>query len=106
MWDTVAFNRHITMAGHLKVVSCIVWSGSDLIISASNDTIINVWDAMTGSCLQQFKQHAHWVNYLSLSSEWVLKTSFWDTSNMVSKLSLNEVEELTQKEKTRIAKDR
>lgn len=62
MWDVVGLNRHMTMSGHLKVVSCIVWTGADLLISSSNDTIINIWNPMNGACLHQLKGHAHWVN--------------------------------------------
>jgi len=66
---------HLQMSGHLKVVSCIIWTGCDFIISSSNDCIINIWDAKNGGNLAQLKGHAHWVNYLSVSSDWVLNTS-------------------------------
>ena len=63
---------------HTHAVTCVVWGGSDRLYSGSRDASIAVWDAKDGRCLARLTGHAHWVNFLSVSTEYVLRTAAFD----------------------------
>ncbi|GMF38887.1 unnamed protein product [[Candida] boidinii] len=52
------------MSGHTSSVSCIKWSGSNVIYSGSHDKTVRAWDAKDGRCISVLKSHAHWINHL------------------------------------------
>jgi ribosome assembly protein 4 len=49
-----------------------------LIYSASHDKTVRVWDAEKGTLVHTLSSHAHWVNHLALSTDFALRTSFYD----------------------------
>eukprot|EP00672_Neobodo_designis_P028469 CAMPEP_0174853838 /NCGR_PEP_ID=MMETSP1114-20130205/29597_1 /TAXON_ID=312471 /ORGANISM="Neobodo designis, Strain CCAP 1951/1" /LENGTH=516 /DNA_ID=CAMNT_0016088505 /DNA_START=48 /DNA_END=1595 /DNA_ORIENTATION=- len=67
-----------TLSGHQACVTCVKWGGDGQIFSSSQDKSIMVWDAATGSPTQQLQGHGHWVNFLALSSDLVLRTGAFD----------------------------
>lgn len=74
VWDTTRRVCMATMSGHTNAVSCVKWSGSNILYSASHDKTIRAWDmAAGGKCIQTLKSHAHWVNHLSISTDYVLR---------------------------------
>lgn len=81
VWDSSSRVCTMTMSGHTNSVSCIKWSGSNVIYSGSHDKTIKAWE-MTGSgagkCIQTLKSHAHWVNHLSLSTDHVIRKGGFD----------------------------
>lgn len=83
VWNTTSRVCEATMSGHTNAVSCVKWSGSDILYSASHDKTIRAWDmAAGGKCIQILKSHAHWVNHLSISTDYVLrKGGFSHTSS-------------------------
>ena len=70
-------------ARHTKSVTKVVWSGSDLLYSASQDCQIFVWDSK-GSMVKKLQPHAHWVNCLSLSTYHALRAGFVNYADFVA----------------------
>jgi ribosome assembly protein 4 len=66
------------LSGHQSCVTCAKWGGAGQIYSSSQDRTIMVWDASTGASIFALKGHAHWVNFLALSTDLVLRTGRFD----------------------------
>ncbi|KIH91948.1 ribosome assembly protein 4 [Sporothrix brasiliensis 5110] len=69
--------QHV-LSGHKGSVSCVKWGGAGYIYSASHDKTVRVWDAARGTLVHELKAHAHWVNHLALSTDFVLRTGYFD----------------------------
>ncbi|EPY19501.1 ribosome assembly protein 4 [Strigomonas culicis] len=67
-----------SLSGHQSCVTCVKWGGEDCIYSSSQDRTIIVWDAKNGSQKSVLKGHAHWVNFLALSTDLVIRTGAFD----------------------------
>lgn len=74
----------IVNTGHTEFVlsskegmSCVKWGGTNLIYTASRDKTVGVWDAKKGTLVHRLTSHAHVVNHLGLSTEFVLRTGFF-----------------------------
>ncbi|KAK6625591.1 Notchless protein 1 [Polyplax serrata] len=78
LWDVVLGHTIKTLSSHTKSVTCIKWGGAGLLYSASQDKTIKVWRTSDGVLCRTLEGHAHWVNTLALSTEWVLKTGPFD----------------------------
>merc|ERR1712000_769861 len=91
IWDLSSGNVKITLAGHNKSVTTVVWTGTNIIITGAQDRTINLYDGETGNLLKSLNEHAHWINYIALSSEYTLSTGAYDPLNQeVCKLILPE----------------
>lgn len=66
------------LTGHTACVTCVKWGGQDLIYSSSQDRTVMVWSAHDGSSLAKWSGHAHWVNFIALSTDLVLRTGAFD----------------------------
>jgi ribosome assembly protein 4 len=78
IWDATLRRIETTLAGHKGSVSCVKWGGTGFIYTASQDKTIKVWSAAEGRLVHTLNGHAHWVNHLALSTDFVLRTGFWD----------------------------
>lgn len=79
IWDTTRRVCQLTLSGHTNSVSCVKWSGSNILYSASHDKTIKAWDvSANGKCIQTLKSHAHWVNHLSISTDYALRKGAFD----------------------------
>ncbi|EEB13311.1 conserved hypothetical protein [Pediculus humanus corporis] len=78
IWDTVLGQTLKVLSSHTKSVTCVKWGGVGLIYSASQDKTIKVWRCSDGVLCRTLEGHAHWVNTLALSTEYVLKTGPFD----------------------------
>ncbi|KAF8426396.1 WD40-repeat-containing domain protein [Tirmania nivea] len=78
VWDANIRRIVMTMSGHSAAVSCVKWGGTGFIYSASHDKTVKIWDAKDGKLLHNLNSHAHWVNHLALSTDFVLRTGFYD----------------------------
>lgn len=74
-----------------NAVTCVKWSGSDMIIASSKDQCIYMWNFESRQLLSKVKEHGHWINSLSLNSDFIIRTGPFDT-----KYLLKEPEYLTQ----------
>ena len=78
IWEA-ATRRHIfSMGSHTAGVTAVMWGGEGLIYSAARDCTINVWCASDGSMVRTLRGHGHWVNTMSLSTSYALKTGAFD----------------------------
>lgn len=78
VWD---LDRHITlfsMTSHKASVSCVKWGGLGDIYSTSHDKTVKVWSSKDGRLIHNLQSHAHWVNHISLSTEYALRTGPYD----------------------------
>lgn len=84
-----------SLNGHTQAVSCVRWGGTGLIYTASHDRTIKVWRSDNVSFINLFfhfschlcfqgvlcrtlEGHAHWVNTLALSTEYILRIGVYD----------------------------
>lgn len=58
-------------------VTCVKWGGEGLIYTASQDRSIKV-HTPEGKLVRVLMGHAHWVNTLSLNTDYVLRTGAFD----------------------------
>ncbi len=78
VWAVATGRVQHVLAGHRGSVSCVRWGGTGLIYSASHDKTVRVWDARRGTLVHELKAHAHWVNHLALSTDFLLRTGYFD----------------------------
>ncbi|VVB13457.1 unnamed protein product [Arabis nemorensis] len=82
IWDFKLRKSLISLSGHTKAVTSVKWvemelytQGTFLIIS--EDRTIIMWETK-GKFKHVLKEHGHWVNSLSLSTDYVLRTGAFD----------------------------
>jgi ribosome assembly protein 4 len=85
IWDAAAKKMLITMSSHTQAITQVKWGGDGLIYSASRDCSINVWNAEDGRLVRTLKGHGHWVNTMSLSTEYAMKTGAFNHKGQASK---------------------
>lgn len=73
IWNVQTMTVEVTMAHHTDTVTKVLWGGTGLLYSASHDRTIKVWNDK-GKLVRSLDGHAHWVNSLALSTEFVLRT--------------------------------
>lgn len=73
VWDAISRSCVFVLGNHTQVVSVVRWGGEGMIFTASRDTHINAFDDSDGRLVKRLSGHAHWVNSLSLSSEYALR---------------------------------
>ncbi|SCU77879.1 LANO_0A01508g1_1 [Lachancea nothofagi CBS 11611] len=79
IWDTTSRLCLMTLSGHTNSVSCVKWGGRNVIYSGSHDKTIRAWDMnASGKCINILKSHAHWINHLSLSTDYALRVGAFD----------------------------
>ncbi|CDR38658.1 CYFA0S02e04192g1_1 [Cyberlindnera fabianii] len=103
IWDTARRVPLMTLSGHTSAVSCVKWSGQGVIYSASHDKTIKVWDAKDGKLINTLKSHAHWVNHLSLSTDYALRMGAFDHKG-VKPSSPEEAQKIALKNYEKVAK--
>lgn len=79
IWNTVNFTPFKVLAGHTATVTCVKWSGENFIYSSSQDRTIKVWDPQTGLPLRTINAHGHWVNTMTLSTDYILRCGAYPT---------------------------
>lgn len=80
-------------------VSCVKWGGTNLIYTASRDKTVCVWGADTGTLLHKMTSHAHVVNHLALSTDFVLRTGYFEFSKGKDVPSTEEAKKAMAKER-------
>lgn len=97
VWDIPLRRVEMVLSGHKGSVTCVRWGGIGKIYTGSQDKSIKIWDAGTGSCLQTLSEHTHWVNHLALSTDFALRTSFYDHTGNVPETVEDKIVEAKQK---------
>jgi len=103
IWDVLTFRCHLVVSGHSALISQVKWGGSDLLYTASHDKSIKVWRASDGVFCRNLDGHAHWVNNLALSTDYVMRTGAFDPADatIVHEEVTDGGEELAKKAKVR-----
>lgn len=65
------------IGAHNESVSKVIWSGENIIYSCSRDKLIKSWSEI-GELLKVYKGHGHWINTMSINTDFVLRTGFYD----------------------------
>jgi ribosome assembly protein 4 len=83
VWVVNTGRTEHVLSGHKGSVSSVKWGaggedGTGLIYTGSHDKSIKVWDAAKGTLVHTLAAHAHWVNHLALSTDFALRTGFFD----------------------------
>ncbi|KAK0525181.1 ribosome assembly [Tilletia horrida] len=65
------------LGGHTASVNVVRWGGEGLLYTASSDRSVRVWTP-EGKTVRILQEHAHWVNTLALSTDYVLRTGPFD----------------------------
>uniref|UniRef100_A0A8B9C513 Notchless protein homolog 1 n=1 Tax=Anser brachyrhynchus TaxID=132585 RepID=A0A8B9C513_9AVES len=66
------------LTGHTQSVTCVKWGGDGLLYSSSQDRTIKVWRSQDGVLCRTLQGHAHWVNTMALSTDYVLRTGAFE----------------------------
>lgn len=74
LWDALLGRCTKVLSGHTGPVTCVKWGGAGLIYSSSHDRTVKMWRANDGVLCRTFSGHAHWVNYIALNTDYVLRT--------------------------------
>lgn len=78
IWDVVSKRIESVLSGHKDSVSCVRWGGTGLIYTSSRDKTVKIWNNSNGTLAHNLTSHAHWVNHLALSTDFVLRTAYHD----------------------------
>ena len=97
IWDVISKRIEIVLSGHKGSVSCVRWGGTGRIYTSSQDKSVKIWNANKGTLIYTLSSHAHWVNHLALSTEFVLRTAYHDHTGHIPSTE----EEKISKAKTR-----
>jgi len=84
VWDVVNRTCQYTFSSHTDAVAAVRWSGDGTIISGSRDRTIRMWSAAEGRLLATLPGHAHWINTLALSTDYVLRTGPFDHEGKIA----------------------
>lgn len=78
VWDAGTRRLLYSLGSHTAGVTAVIWGGEGLIYSAARDCTINVWRSSDGSMVRTLRGHGHWVNTMSLSTSYALKTGAYN----------------------------
>ncbi|MCJ1309973.1 hypothetical protein MMC25_003634 [Agyrium rufum] len=78
IWDIINKRIEFVLSGHKTSVSCVRWGGTGNIYTSSQDKTIKIWSSENGTLLSTLIAHAHWVNFIALSTDHVLRTAYHD----------------------------
>ncbi|XP_028400379.1 notchless protein homolog 1-like [Dendronephthya gigantea] len=92
IWDTTTMRLSMTLSGHTQCVTCIKWGGEGLIYSASQDRTIKVWKAEDGMLCRTLQGHGHWVNTMTLSTDYAIRTGAFDPVQIAKEEKSNKEE--------------
>lgn len=75
----------MVLSGHKDSVTGVKWGGTNpsKLYTSSLDRTIKIWDPTKGTLIQTFTSHAHRVNHLALSTDFVLRTAFHDHTGSI-----------------------
>ncbi|KAK4883628.1 hypothetical protein RN001_006947 [Aquatica leii] len=81
IWDAHLCQTTLILTGHTKSVTVVKWGGAGLLYTASQDRTVRVWRAKDGVLCRVLEGHAHWVNTLALSTDYILRIGPFDPVN-------------------------
>ena len=97
IWDVISKRIENVLSGHKGSVSCVRWGGTGKIYTSSQDKTIKIWSSNEGTLISTLTAHAHWVNHLALSTDFVLRTAFYDHTGTVPSTEAEKVEKARER---------
>lgn len=94
IWNALRGEVVACLSGHSSCCTDVKWGGNGLIYSSSEDRTVKVWAVDTWVLVRTLEGHGHWVNALSLSTEYALRTGPY---NHRGKLSDNPIQQSLEK---------
>lgn len=73
IWNILTQHCVLNTAGHEDSITKAIWSGENFIYTASQDKTVKVWEE-NGILVKVLKGHAHWINTMTISTEYILRT--------------------------------
>lgn len=73
IWDVLLSQCIRVLTSHTNAVTSVRWGGLGLIYTSSKDRTIKMWRAEDGALCRTLTGHAHWVNNLTLNTDYVLR---------------------------------
>lgn len=92
IWDAVSQRIETALSGHKGSVTCVRWGGTGKIYTSSHDKTIKIWSSQDGKLLQTLSAHAHRVNHLALSTDFILRTAFYDHTGKIPDTEAEKIE--------------
>lgn len=74
IWDALLGQCEKVLTSHTGAVTAVRWGGLGLLYTSSKDRTIKMWRASDGALCRTLTGHAHWVNSLTLNTDYVLRT--------------------------------
>lgn len=84
VWNTATRSCAFTLAGHSSSVNLVRWGGESgengggVLYTAANDRTVKIWDGGNGRLIRTLDAHAHWVNTMALSTDFILRNGAFD----------------------------
>jgi ribosome assembly protein 4 len=85
IWDVILGRCLFSLTSHTMNITCVKWSGQNIIYTASQDRTIKMWSPDEGKMLKTLQGHAHWVNTLALNTDYLLRTGAHDPEDYIAK---------------------
>lgn len=73
IWDVLLSQCIRVLTSHTAAVTAVRWGGLGLLYTSSKDRTIKMWRAEDGVLCRTMSGHAHWVNNLTLNTDYVLR---------------------------------
>lgn len=73
IWDVLLSQCVRILTSHTNAVTSVRWGGLGLLYTSSKDRTIKMWRAEDGALCRTLTGHAHWVNNLTLNTDYVLR---------------------------------
>ena len=85
-----ADNLHcvLNFQAHNEAVSKVIWSGENYIYTVSQDKTLKQWNSK-GQLISNHTGHAHWINTMAMSTEFITRTGCYDYENINNTNSLS-----------------
>jgi ribosome assembly protein 4 len=80
IWNVKTGHCHLSVGAHEDSITKAIWSGENFIYTCSQDKLIKVWDEK-GIPVQILKGHAHWINTMTINTEFILRTGCYDSAD-------------------------
>ncbi|XP_039266898.2 notchless protein homolog 1-like [Styela clava] len=81
IWDVKTGQCIRSLTSHLQSVTCVKWSGEDLLYTSSQDRTIKVWRSKDGVLCRTLEGHGHWVNTMTLNTDYVMRTGAFEPAD-------------------------
>jgi ribosome assembly protein 4 len=109
VWNALNRTCLYTLSQHADTITCLRWGGEGFLYSASRDRTIKVWDMTyhnggsgkgenkSGRLFRKLLGHAHWINTMALSTDYVLRTGAFDPASLYHQQKSGSSQDVSEK---------